>query len=165
MLQTLKVPQMLPSTIGTSLLMITDSQTMFSLKKTESLLPSKLSQNNTLKSSVKYIFSLGTSCMMATSAAFMCFTWAKATNSPICVFQVVFSTYRAYWIFSPWAEYCLIYEQALDIVKWLIKKTQLIIVWQSAQTYKLVIFIVFKLDFLSSSTSKLHQSPSIVIVW
>ena len=55
--------------------MITDSQLNDVLsKKTEGLLPSKLSQNNTLKSLVKYIFSLGTSCMMATNAAFMCFT-------------------------------------------------------------------------------------------
>ena len=55
--------------------MITDSQLNDVLsKKTESLLPPKLSQNNTLKLLVKYIFSLGTSCMMATNAAFMCFT-------------------------------------------------------------------------------------------
>ena len=55
--------------------MITDSQLNDVLsKKTEGLLPSKLSQNNTLKSLVKYIFSLGNSCMMATNAAFMCFT-------------------------------------------------------------------------------------------
>ena len=48
---------MLPSTVGTGLLMITDSQLNDVLsKKTEGLLPSKLSQNNTLKSSVKYIF-------------------------------------------------------------------------------------------------------------
>ena len=66
---------MLPSTVGTGLLMITDSQLNDVLsKKTEGLLPSKLSQNNTLKSLVKYIFSLGNSCMMATNAAFMCFT-------------------------------------------------------------------------------------------
>ena len=55
--------------------MITDSQLNDVLsKKTEGLLSSKLSQNNTLKSLAKYIFSLSTSCMMATSAAFMCFT-------------------------------------------------------------------------------------------
>ena len=55
--------------------MITDSQLNDVLsRKTEGLLSSKLSQNNTLKSLAKYIFSLSTSCMMATSAAFMCFT-------------------------------------------------------------------------------------------